>query len=235
MDNPIVILHGWGLSKDRYGALSAELQKKGFRVFSFDFPGFGAEKAPENPLVLTDYVQFLNAYLKKNKLKNPVLVGHSFGGRVALKYQYVHPGEARALILTGTPGFTPVAKRKLMVLIALAKIGKIFLNIPFIRDWFYYVAGARDYYRAQGPMKQTFKNIVQEQLVDYMRSVRIPTLLVWGEHDMITPVWIARKMSGVIGNSKLIVIPESDHGVSYKKPELFVATIYDFLLSVTKH
>lgn len=235
MDYPIVILHGWGLSKDRYDGLCTELQKKRFRVYSFDFPGFGAAKIPNAPLVLADYAAFLDGYLNKNNLKNPILIGHSFGGRVALKYQFMHPDRVHALILTGTPGFTPVAKKKLMVLIAAAKIGKIFLNVPFIRDWFYYVAGARDYYRARGPMKQTFKNIVQESLVDYMRAVRIPTVLVWGENDMITPIWVARKMTGVIRNSKLIIIPESDHGVSYKKPGIFVAHIYDFLLSLTKH
>lgn len=235
MEYQLVILHGWGLSKDRYAGLVRELEKKKISVLSLDFPGFGSTDPPDTPLTLSDYAEYLHTYLTKHRVHQPILLGHSFGGRVALKYQYLYPEGVRGLILTGTPGYTPVPKRKLMLLVAVAKIGKIFFNIPFIRNWYYYVAGAREYYRAQGPMKETFKNIVGESLVPYMETVHIPTLLVWGEGDIITPLWIARKMKEKIKNARLIVIPQSDHGVSYKQPEIFTEKIYDFVRSLTEH
>jgi pimeloyl-ACP methyl ester carboxylesterase len=230
MKHPIVILHGWGLSAKVFEPLARALRTHGYQVYIPDFPGFGNTGIPAKPLFLKDYVEFLSGYMEKKNIRRPIIIGHSFGGRVALKYQFLHPTNVTALILTGTPGFTPVAKK---VFIVIAKIGKLFFNIPVIRNWYYYAVGARDYYRARGVMKDTFKNIVREDLVPYMRSVRVPTLLVWGEHDIITPIWITEKMRDTIKKAKLIIIPNSDHGVLYKNPKEFVATIYDFLFTLT--
>ena len=224
MNKPIVILHGWGVSAKRYDPLIKELRDKKFRVFAFDFP------IAEQPSILSDYVSYLQKYLQKNKIVKPILIGHSFGGRVALKYQFVYPDSIAGLILTGTPGFSPFTKK---LFIALAKIGKIFFHSSQLRDWYYYIIGARDYYRAKGVMKNTFKNIVSESLVPYMKSVHIPTLLVWGEDDLLVPVWVAKKMEKTIQKSQLIIIPNSGHNVSFAHPKEFVKNIYDFLLSLT--
>lgn len=233
MNAPIVILHGWGLSAKTFAPLAAELRRQHFQVFSPDLPGFGESVIPDRALNLEDYVTFLEMYFKKNHIEKPILIGHSFGGRVALKYQYQYPDSIHSLILTGTPGFTPIAKKKLAVFVAIAKIGKIFFNFPSVRNWYYYVVGAREYARAQGAMKETFKNVVSENLLDYMSSVRVPTLLVWGEQDIITPVWIAQKMKNVIHDAHVVIIPNADHGVAYKQPKEFFAAIYDFLLTLT--
>jgi pimeloyl-ACP methyl ester carboxylesterase len=239
MNNPVVILHGWGLSSKVFTPLITELQKKHILVYAPDLPGFGDSVSPDISLHLADYVEFLNKYCKKNNIKNPVIIGHSFGGRVALRFLERYPDSVHALVLTGTPGFTPVPKKHLVLFIAIAKIGKLFFFIPLFhffqdraRRWYYYLVGARDYYRAKGVMRDTFKNIVREELVTSMRDVRIPTLLVWGERDIITPLWIAKKMKTIIHNSKLVVIPNAGHGVSYKNPKEFVSSIYDFLLSL---
>ena len=197
----IIILHGWGLSAKRFGPLADVLKKKGYRVFVPDFPGFGASKMPPRPFFLSDYVSFLAFYIQKNKLQDVVLIGHSFGGRVSLKYAMSPRPYLRALILTGTPGFTPVPGKKLFLFIFLAKIGKFFFSIwPLhlirekIRLRYYYLVGAREFYRAEGVMRETFKLIVQEELLSAMGQVRAPCLLVWGALDQITPVWIAKKM-----------------------------------------
>lgn len=240
MKHPIVILHGWGLSARVFEPLAKLLRSRGFRVYVPDFPGFGNAGIPKRPLFLADYVDFLSKYLQKNNIKEPIIIGHSFGGRVTLKFQERYPDAASALILTGTPGYTPVPKKKLMLLIAIAKIGKLFFLIPFInyfqervRKWYYYVAGARDYSRAEGAMRDTFKNIVREELVTSMREIRVPTLLVWGEKDIIVPINIARRMKETIKDAKLIVVPNIGHALPYKNPKEFVRTIYDFLLALS--
>src|SRR5690242_12906249 len=118
---PLVILHGWGLSAERFGPLMEELKKQHMRVYAPDFPGFGKAEMPDKPWHLADYVGFLHDYLRRQKLGKVVFIGHSFGGRVALRYQAVYPEEVAALVLTGAPGFTPVPKKKLMLFVALAK------------------------------------------------------------------------------------------------------------------
>ncbi len=227
--HPVVVLHGWGLSAARFDGLKKELKKEGFTVHIPDFPGFGDSAMPSKPLHLTDYAIFLDEYLKTQKLKEPIIIGHSFGGRVALVHEKLYPGKIFALVLTGTPGFTPVAKRKLMLFIAIAKAGKLVLSLPIlnlvqekIRRWYYYFVGAREYFRAEGSMRETFKNVVRQDLAESMESVHVPTLLLWGENDIITPVWIAQKMKTRIPGATLTVIPDVDHGVPYKEPQKFV-------------
>lgn len=232
----IIILHGWGLSGKTFMPLADELKKRKYTVFVPDLPGFGMSGIPKQPLHLTDYAVFLDDYIKKHKIQNPLLIGHSFGGRVALKYQLLYPKSVRALILSGTPGFTPIPKKKLLLFIALAKIGKLLFSIPpfnyfqdAVRRWYYYFVGAKEFFRAEGAMRETFKRVVREDLVSAMETVDIPTLLLWGEYDIIVPVRIAERMHQVIARSELIVIPEADHGVPFKQPEVFTSYAERFI------
>lgn len=232
----IVILHGWGLSGKTFAPLGESLKKLGYSVRAPDMPGFGDTQMPEKPLTLTDYAKFLDDYLRIHKIEQPILIGHSFGGRVSLKFNELYPKHVRVLILSGTPGFTPIPKKKLLLFIVLAKIGKLLFAIPplnliqdSVRRWYYYAVGAKEFFRAEGMMRETFKQIVNEDLVRAMEAVDAPTILLWGEYDIIVPVAIAERMHRLIAESELIVIPEADHGVPFKQPEVFASYIEKFL------
>lgn len=235
----IVILHGWGLSGKSFEPLVAALAAHGYKAVAPDMPGFGKEAAPSYPWKLRDYARFLDEYLTSRRIKNPVFIGHSFGGRVTLKYLQIHPTEASAVILTGTPGFTPIPRKKLFLFILLAKIGGLIFLLPplnlfsdWVRRWYYYAVGAKDFFRAEGSMRETFKHIVQEELVSAMQSVTIPTMLLWGEYDIIVPPVIAQRMKDVLPNATLHIIPEADHGVPFKNPDVFVSYVDRFLKSL---
>lgn len=235
----ILILHGWGLSGSRFDGLASVLKEKGYSVYNPDLPGFGSSTPPLHPYHLSDYAQFISDFVTSNGIKNPIFIGHSFGGRVTLRYLEKNPKGAKAIILTGTPGFTPVARRKLIVFILVAKIGKCIFSIwPLsaiqekIRAWYYYLVGARDFYRANGVMREIFKIVVKEDLIAAMQSVSVPCALIWGNLDQITPVWIAEKMKQHISGSTLTVLDDSDHGVSYKQPERFADEVTAFLSTV---
>lgn len=235
----IVILHGWGLSGKSFEPLVASLAAHGYKAVAPDMPGFGKEDPPPYPWKLRDYARFIDEYLTSRRIKNPVFIGHSFGGRVTLKYMHLHPESACAVILTGTPGFTPIPRTKLLLFIALAKIGGLIFKLPplnlfsdWIRRWYYYAVGAKDFFRAEGSMRETFKHIVQEELVSAMQSVNVPTLLLWGEYDLIVPPVIARRMKEELPNATLHIIPEADHGVPFKNPDVFVTYVDRFLKSL---
>lgn len=232
----IIILHGWNLSGSRFATLADILRAKGYRVFTPDLPGFGKEEAPKRPWHVVDYAEFVKHYIDKKKISDPVFIGHSFGGRVALKFVQLYPGYVSALVLTGTPGFSPVPKKKMFIFWLLAKIGGFIFSIPplslladWARRWLYYVAGAREFIRAEGPMRDTFKYIVQDNLVAAMESVHAPCLLLWGEYDVIVPVAIGRRMQEVISGAVLKIIPEADHGVPFKESEVFAGYVTQFL------
>lgn len=235
----IVILHGWGLSGSSYLPLRQEFSKLGYRMYTPDLPGFGQTDIPKYPLSLRDYAQFLYEYLNDQRIDPPILIGHSFGGRVALKYNELYPNRVRALILSGTPGFTPIPKKKLALFIVLAKIGGFLFQLPplslfqdQVRRWYYYVVGAKEFFRAEGSMRQTFKNIVEEDLVTSMEQVNVPCLLLWAERDVIVPPSIAERMHRVIAGSALVIIPDADHGVPYKQPSEFTLYVKRFLDAV---
>ncbi len=235
----ILILHGWGLSGEKYQPLQELLQKKGYLVCAPDLPGFGKSETPQKPFNVENYTQFLLTYIEKNRIHLPIVIGHSFGGRVALRFAEMHPNKIKALILTGTPGFTPIPKHKLALFILLAKIGKTLFSLPplslfqdFIRRWYYYAVGAKDFFRAEGTMRETFKRVVRQDLVSSMETLTIPCLLIWGEYDIIVPISIAEKMKRVMPQSELIVIPEADHGVPFKEPQVFLQYITRFIASL---
>lgn len=236
MNSAIVILHGWGLSGKTFAPLVKSLKNLGYRVWAPDMPGFGDTRTPDKPLTLNDYAKFLDDYLRIHSIEQPILIGHSFGGRVSLKYNELYPNNVRVLILSGTPGFTPIPKKKLLLFITLAKIGKLLFSIPpfslvqdAVRKWYYYVVGAKEFFRAEGAMRETFKNIVSQDLLTAMECVNIPTLLLWGEYDIIVPISIAERMHRIISGSELIVIPEADHGVPFKQPEVFASYVNRFV------
>lgn len=228
----ILILHGWNLSGDRYANLASLLKKKGHRVFTPDMPGFGKAENPEKPYTLKDYGLYVLTYLKKNNVDNPIMIGHSFGGRVAIYLTSNHPELFSKLILTGVPGVPPVASFKVKTYVLLAKMGGLIFTLPILnkmkdtaRKALYRSAQASDYYRAEGVMRGTFKNIIAEDLIGPMKRIKTKTYLVWGEDDTITPVQIAHKMKTIIKGSELSIAPKLGHSFIYKQPKQFVQMI----------
>lgn len=232
----IIILHGWNLSGERFSPLSSLLEKKGYRVFAPDFPGFGKAPPPDKPWHVQDYAKFLAGYIQKKGIKNPILIGHSFGGRVALKFVEANPSGAKKIVLTGTPGFSPIPSKKLMVFLVISKIGGLLFSLPGLRGkedearkFLYKLAGAKEFLRAEGVMRQTFKYIVADDLQSAMKSVRIPCHMVWGEKDVIVPLSVPKRMGSLITHAAFTIIPDTDHGVPFRQPEVFFKAIHSFL------
>lgn len=233
---PILILHGWNLSSDKFIILKDEFVKRKFKVYCPDLPGFGNSKIPDKSLNLSDYVGFVEKFIQENKLTNVILVGHSFGGRIGIKLAVQNPKLLHALILTGAPGIMPVARSKALFFIILAKIGRKLFSLPTVnffqniaRQLLYRTAGAMDYYNTDEKMRETFKNIVAENLEPLLSQINIPTLLLWGKEDGMVPIGIARKMNKMINNSKLVFIENSRHGVPWTHPKEFADKVEDFL------
>lgn len=234
---PVVILPGWMLGQKRFQPTQEVLKKKGFRrIYTVDFPGFEEGEEIFKPWTLSDYVDFLEEFLKKNKISQAIMIGHSFGGRVALKLISAKPEYAKALILTGTPGYRFESKFRFTLLMVVVKMGKAFLELPpfsifqdFLRHIFYVLSGARDLRRVKGFMKQTFVNIVEEELEPYMKKISVPTLLLWGRDDGLVSLNIARKMQEAMSGAELKIITDGRHNVIYRNAREFVDHMTEFL------
>ncbi len=235
---PVIILHGWGqrLSGRTFVPLKISLEKKGYTVFAPDLPGFGDQAPLDHAYTLDDYVAFLKEYFQKHRITMGILIGHSFGGRIGIKYAFLYPESVRSLILSGTPGFRSGNSLKYFISIGLAKVGKFIIQLfPFgffyqsVRNIFYRFIGVRDYMRSNPVMRDTFRAIVAERLVTYMNKLTVPVLLLWGEHDLLVPVSVAQRMSRAIPHAKLEILTSGTHAVSYEQPDLFVTRADEFL------
>lgn len=227
----LVILHGWGLSGDSYKEL-AKLLSQDFHVIVPDLPGFGKTPVPKKAYSVSDYVVEVKKLLKEEKIDEVVIVGHSFGGRIAMKLAQNSPKLVKSIVLTGTPGVEKFhLKRSLKRAIywSAAKGMKIVSFVPAVkrlRSRFYQT---RDFGQVEGVMKETFLNVVREDLTIVAKKINQPTLLLWGARDQLAPVYDAEKMLKLMPHSYLKIFTKVGHKLPYEKPHEFAQEVLTFV------
>lgn len=239
---PIILLHGWGVDSDKYIETLKQLsvQSSEFSVYAPDLPGFGKSDNPPEAWGVSEYTELIKKFMNELGLKDLILIGHSFGGRIAIKFAEKYPQILKALVLTGAAGIKhpPTLKQKIFYI--LAKIGKAVFSLPIInmlqkpaQKLLYKAAQEKDYYQAQGIMRETFKKVINEDLTPYLGKIRIPTLLIWGRNDRSTPLRDGQLMhleiQSASGRTKLEVVDEANHSLPYQIPEKFAKIIAEFI------
>ncbi|RSL28915.1 alpha/beta hydrolase [Salibacterium salarium] len=229
----IVLLHGWGVDMQAFAPVHQSLEKD-FRVWSIDFPGFGKSTEPPEPWTVGNYTDFLGTLLKKLDIDQPILVGHSFGGRVSIKYASAHP--VHKVILVDSAGIKPKRKLKYYVKVYTYKAFKKLLNAPVLNQYKDTILtkvkgklGSTDYKNVSGTMQQTMVKVVNEDLRHHLPHIKVPTLLVWGENDEATPVEDGRLMEQTIPDAGLVVLDNAGHYSYLDKLNQFLLVIDSFL------
>lgn len=220
----VVLLHGWGQNIEMMKPLGDVLSNN--RVTIIDFPGFGESKQLETAWDIEDYGECLKELLNELKIKNPVLIGHSFGGRVAIWYAANY--KVRKLILFGSPCVREnhVSKKELF----LKKIKKL----PFmdgIGEYMKKYIGSRDYRNATPVMRDTLVNVVNRDLSEEARKIKVPVLLIWGSLDTESTVEDAKKLESLLEDGGLIVLDGYTH-YAYLEALPHVASILNNFLEV---
>ena len=202
----VVLLHGWGQNIAMMKPIGDRLQKN-HRITILDFPGFGDSEEPKTALTVYDYCEILEELLKKLKVKKPVIMGHSFGGRIAIIY--ASRNEVEKVVLFGSPCIRKEVKPslKLRMLKSLKKIPGINKLEGFAKNHM----SSRDYKNANEIMKKILVNVVNEDLSECAKKINAPTLLIWGDRDTEAPVEDAKELEKIIPDAGLIVLPNSTH------------------------
>lgn len=234
MKDPILILHGWMVSPNRYQKLESILQSKGYRVYIPEMPGFGKTPLITDPMHVDDYVLWIYEYIKKNKLRKVIVIGHSFGGRIGAKLAFSHPESVGKLILTGAPLIKQPLSLKKKMMSQLARGGKKLVE-SFPRTWeniakriLYRILGEYDYYHA-GHMQHTFVAINNEDLASILPDITVSTLVIWGEQERVVVLSVGRAISLAIPGAVFISIKECGHKLPYENPTAFAAEVLAFL------
>ena len=197
----IVLLHGWGQNIEMMEPLGKNLCEKN-RITILDFPGFGGSQIPNFAYTIYDYTELLKEFLDELKIENPILIGHSFGGRIAICYAARY--KVSKLVLLASP-FRSLEKKGLKVKI-LKTLGSIKI-LKGVREFAKNHMGSRDYREASGVMRDVLVNTVNANLENEVKSIKCETLIIWGEDDDVVPASEARELESRIEGSASIILP----------------------------
>ena len=197
----IILLHGWGQNIKMMDPLGNNLSDN-FRITILDLPGFGSSETPHFAYNINDYTEVLHEFLDSLNIKNPILIGHSFGGRIAINYSSLY--KVKKLVLFGSPFVVREKKGlKIKILKSLKKIKMLDSLAERVKKY----VGSEDYKAANGIMREILVNTVNTDLTENAKKINIPTLLIWGENDVAVPVSEAKLLEKTINDSALIILP----------------------------
>ncbi len=231
----LLLLHGWQDNLRTFDRI-AEILSKGLRIIRLDLPGFGGTEAPRRAWQLDDYVNFVADFIKKIGIQPDFIAGHSFGGRIVIKGTASGALQARKIILISSAGAARRRRALAMFYKIMAKTGSAAMRVPPLNLWRgaargkLYRALKSDYQNA-GRLKETFLNIIHEDLAAQAAKIRAPALLIWGGKDEITPLEDGKRLERAIKGSRLEVIEDAGHMAHIKYSREVAALTAEFINS----
>jgi pimeloyl-ACP methyl ester carboxylesterase len=229
----LLLLHGWANSLDIWDVVLPGLMSH-FTVFRLDFPGFGQSQLPREAWGTEEYADFTEKFILKMKIARPIIVGHSFGGRVGIVLASRKEKTMKKLVLVGAAGVTHDLEQKRTIITKAAKAGKAVFSLPILsrfagtaRQKFYEKIGSSDYLKA-GPLKETYLKVIAQDLRPLLSKITVPTLVLWGEKDTEAPVAAARIIKNEVKNARLVIFGDSGHFPFVDRPDQFVREIERF-------
>jgi pimeloyl-ACP methyl ester carboxylesterase len=231
---PILILHGWGAHLEAVAPILAALEG-GPDLIAVDLPGFGESDPPPEPWNAGDYGRFVREFLDHLGVERAHLVGHSHGGRVSIVLAAEEPGRVDRLLLVDSAGLRPKRTWRYRRRVAVAKLGRAVAAIGGspgrrLQERMRGRVASRDYLEASELMRGTFRAVIREDLSDRLRRITAPTLLVWGERDDDTPLWMGQRMEELIPDAGLVVLEGAGHYSYADAPGQFRAVARRFLV-----
>ena len=219
----ILLLHGWGQNIEMMKPIGDSFCDR-FRITILDFPGFGDSEEPKDVWSISDYAHMLEEFVKKVGIKKPTIMGHSFGGRVAIRYSCHNVIEK--LVLFGSPCIR--VQENLSLSVRFLKWLKTLPGMNKLGEYMKRYIGSRDYKAASPVMRQILVNVVNEDLSKYAREIEEPTLLIWGDRDTEAPIEDARELEKIMVDAALITLPGT-HYAYLENLGRVVAILNDFL------
>ena len=228
----IILLHGLmgGLSnfKDVIGFFSS----KGYKVIIPELPIYNL---PLKETTVTAFSDFLEDFIKYKNLSNVILLGNSLGGHVGLIYSNKNPSLVKSLVLTGSSGLyensmgESYPKRENYDYIK-RKTQEVFYNSKvatkeIVDEVFETVNNREKLVRTLAIAKSAIRHNMSEELP----NIKTPTLLIWGENDLVTPPEVAREFKSLLPNSKLEWIKKCGHAPMMENPDEFNKILFNWL------
>lgn len=198
----IVLLHGWGQNIEMMKPLG-DLLADNYHITIIDLPGFGKSKEPATILDVGDYTEIVHDLLKSLKVVKPTLIGHSFGGRISIRYGASY--DVEKLVLCGAPCVK--TKKNLTLKEKMLKSVKKLPGMEKLADIAKNYIGSTDYKNASPMMRNILVKVVGEDLSEYAKKIKVPVILIWGEYDEAVPLEEGRMLEKLLSDGAMIVLP----------------------------
>ena len=202
----IVFLHGWGQNIQMMKMLADPLSKEN-NIVIVDLPGFGESTEPTYDWMVDDYVEAIKSLLESLKIKKPILVGHSFGGKISLLYSSKY--EVEKLVVLGSP-----YKKEIEKLSLKTKMLKAAKKVPVLNKLEGFAKkhiGSTDYRNASEIMRKILVNTVNYDISSNHSKIKCPTLIIWGTNDEAVPIEDAYELEKIIKDAAVIEYEGCSH------------------------
>ena len=220
----VVYLHGWGQNIEMMKPV-ADPFSDDFNIVIIDLPGFGLSSEPTYVWTLYDYVECIKTLLDSLNIEEPILVGHSFGGKISLLYASMYP--VKKLVLFASPFKKEIKKEslKLKTLKTLKKVPGIKKLEGFAKKHI----GSTDYKNASEHMRKIMVEHVNLDLTNEVKKIKCPTLLLWGTSDDAVPVERAYELESLINDAGVVIYDNCTHYAYLERLNQTINVLWNFL------
>ena len=238
-ESRVVLLHGWGCDMKMMTPVADALVQE-HQVLLVDFPGHGDSGRPPEPWGIPEYAACLKELLVRLGFFPCSVIAHSFGCRVTAWLAVEAPDLFDKIVFTGAAGIRPeqteTAKKRSLEYKRLKKYCERIRHIPFLRtaadkleDKLREKYGSPDYNALDAEMKKTFVKVINQDLTDLYDKFRASTLLIWGDSDTETPLWMGKEMQKRIPDAGLVVFEGGTHFAYLEQLQRFNTIVCQFL------
>jgi pimeloyl-ACP methyl ester carboxylesterase len=212
---PVVLIHG-GASDSRDWLETINALSHRYTLYAPDLVGFGRNQRHDEGYYLSEFGDYVLNFMDALRLENPVLVGHSFGGRICLDIALEHPERVRRLVLIDSSGLGKVSR-----------FGTVLLSAFWV---------VRNVFRIPQPYPRFLAREDDDPdwaCTDRLPELKVPTLIVWKRLDPYLPVATARRAAEAIPEARLLIIPGYGHAPHKKDGDAFRKHLLDYLDEVS--
>ena len=225
----ILWLHGWGRSSADFTAAAEILARGGVASVALDLPGFGASPLPPFVGGAREYADLLAPAVREIfGDSTPIVVGHSFGGRIATVMAARHPDMFSHLILTGAPLLARegASRRSPWPYRTIKKLAALGVVSPARLERAKKQYGSADYRAVTGQLRDILVATVGESYEAELALITSPTTLLWGANDHDVPVTIARRsFDQMTATASLVVLQNVGHLVPLQAAEQLASEV----------
>lgn len=220
----LVFLHGWGQNIEMMKPIADPFSET-HDIIVVDLPGYGKSDEPTFDWSIEDYTDCIKELLDNLKVKNPILIGHSFGGKITLFYASKY--ETKKIVLLASP-FKKEIKQESLKLKILKKLKKV-PGLNKFEEFAKKHIGSTDYRNATPLMRKILVNTVNLDITENVKKIKCPALIIWGTLDEAVDVSRAYELEKLIEDAGVVIYEGCTHYAYLERLGQTISVLRSFL------